>query len=740
MKIKKAFVISGICAALGLGVFGGLAANRYSYMTVKEAKADAEPNATFAGLPFGDAYNNTAFNSSYNQVLISYTGTAHGLDDTTSNFIPEVDSDMSLHVLLNGQQLASYAGSRVIAWNAQSWFRVVYPTTAIASGEGCTLEIKAGLTIGDAVFNQFTIGLNGEGKWEQRYFSSDVNSSFKSIYSDAYNNAETSAGSGYNTLMITYTGEAHNGSTIAGANLAKYNDLILIDGVSISAYAGGSTQIAPWGGSNPQKWFQVIYPTTAVSNGSVLTINEGTKIGNAVLEKMVFKLNSSSKWEYYFGNNAINATYNKIYSDAYNNVEISSGSPYNKLMFVYTGTAHGNPATIAGDELNKYASYVTLDGNPLPSGSQIAAWSDQTWITIIYPASSVSTGSTLLIKEGTKIGNAVLEKMVFKLNSSSKWEKLGLIADDPLVKNNDYMLFTPSDFGLKLQNDSIPFYGDVGSIFENSFAFQLNITIPAVNISTTGVRIRFGATNIYGSNPLFVLYLNDSTAKFMLGVGGESNTNWDWNTYSASPAWWTGDVTHLIEFYAIKTDNTNMVFLLGVDGELIWKTSAHDISGFDYTGHTFFNLENKGSTKDKTYYASAPTVEKALTRFGERKLKSNDVSFGNNNDTGACRGGEGYYANAKAFYNTFLTATQKQAFANESAYANLKARMIAWGAANGETISFNASTGALEVSASNRLVIMDPRNSVVLMVIITVSLLVMLTAGGVLYIRRKKEN
>ena len=725
--MKKANVLLTLGFAAGL-VVGGLSLSlaRNKAVTVK---ADATPNATFASLPYGDSFNNTAFNSSYNQVLISYTGTAHGLDDTTGNFAPAVDSDMSLHILLNGTQLASYAGSRVIAWNAQLWFRVVYPKTAIADGEGCTIEVKEGLEIGDSVFNHFTIRLNGSDKWAEYSYSSDVNSSYKKIYSDAYNNGVHVTG--YNRLMFVYNGVAHAGSTVSGANLAKFDGLITIDGVDLAAYAGGSTQVAPY---TNQVWIQIIYPDTAISAGSILTIKEGTKIGNAVFEQIVFKLNSSLKWEYYLGDNAVNATYNKIYDDSYNNTAFNSS--YNQLMFVFTGTAHGNPGVISGDDIHKYDGYITIDGSPLPGGSLLNPWSNQPWINVVYPTTSVSAGSVLTIKEGTKIGNTVFEKMVFKLNDSLKWEKLKLIADDPLVKDSDYMLFTPSDFGLHLENDDSPFYGNLGTTFADSFGFQFDVTIPSADLATTIVDVRMGTTDIYGTSPMFRLFLNDGTYKF----GVFFNNNYDWTSYASSPVW-TGDVTHLVEFYAIRTDSTHLVMLLGVDGELIWKTNAYDISEVDFSSHTYLSLQNKGTTKSKNYYSSAPTLEKALTRFARVKLHSEDIPTTNHHYTGACAGANGYYSKAKAFYNTYLTSTQKVEFATNAAYADMRERFSTWASFNGEVLTFDTTTGAIQISSRvvfNPIAINIESQSTLIVVIVAV-----LTASAIglfFYIRRKQQD
>ena len=258
-----------------------------------------------------------------------------------------------------------------------------------------------------------------------------------------------------------------------------------------------------------------------------------------------------------------------------------------------------------------------------------------------------------------------------------------LIADE--IEDADYLLFTPSDYNL-VGNDTGVYYGNLGNIFQNSFGFQFNINVPNSDINTTVTRIAFGATDIYGNSALAKLYLHDNTYKFGMFFNG----SYDWSTYNVNPEW-TPDVNHLVEFYAIKTDSTHMMFLLGFDGELIWKTAAKDISDINLSNRNFLSFYNEGSTKHASYYSSIPTVDKVLERFGERKLSAKDVSFDNYSNTGACLS---KYQDAKNFYNTFLTPNQKVAFANNAKYANLKERFIAWGEANGEIISFNAQ-GAL---------------------------------------------
>ena len=310
--------------------------------------------------------------------------------------------------------------------------------------------------------------------------------------------------------------------------------------------------------------------------------------------------------------------------------------------------------------------------------------------------------------------------------------KANYVADDELVKNADYLLFTPSDYSIS-GNNSIPFYKDLGGVFLDSFAFQFNVNIASENLDATSAKINLGATDIYGNNPAFIFYLNDATYKFGMFLNG----NYDWDTYNKIPNW-TADTDHLVEFYAIKSDATHMVFILGFDGFVLWKTQPKDISGINFTGHTFISFSNKGTSQLASVYSSVPTLTKALNRFGKNKLHSEDIAFDNNANTGACAGENGYYVKAKAFYNTYLTPTQQKEFATNASYENLRNRIVAWGAANGEAVSFNASTGALVIS-SNRINVFHDHSENIAVIIVAITMAALSMAMMLYHFLRKKK-
>ena len=111
------------------------------------------------------------------------------------------------------------------------------------------------------------------------------------------------------------------------------------------------------------------------------------------------------------------------------------------------------------------------------------------------------------------------------------------------------------------------------------------------------------------------------------------------------------------------------------------------------------------------------------------------IDVANNADTGACRGASGYYAQARTTY-VGMTYAQKQLFLNTSAYAEGKARFVAWAAANGEKI--NPSNYDLISLNSQQLMQIVSNNSIVALVIVSMSLITV--SGLAFFLIRRKKN
>ena len=404
--------------AFVLGTFSHVSKN------TSVAKADVAPNATFSHI-FDDSWNNISNGQSEKKVLLCYDGVAHGLASDSN-----IDSaTIGNKILLNGLAFSEYGNNaRIVAWGSQPWFQVIYPSSAVAGGEGATLEIVSGLTVGNSICDNVKFTLNSSGLWA-RTFTGDVNATFSGIFAnDAYNNG--SAGTaGYRQVLIVYNGTAQSKedapNIINPKKLRNYDNYITIGEHTLASIADGCiTGLYAW--QNAQmNWFWIKYPESALSGeGTLFVINEGCKFGSVVFERIVLRLNAEEKWEHYSAVE-VNSTYQSIHSDEWNNTPTAAESLFNKVLITYTGTPHGNIAPIkTQSELEKYDDYILINGNPISSypGSQIAVWSNQTWFQIIYPASAVSPGAILTVNEGCKIGDAVFHQFILQLNGVNKWE------------------------------------------------------------------------------------------------------------------------------------------------------------------------------------------------------------------------------------------------------------------------------------------------------------------------------
>ena len=541
-----------------------------------------------------------------------------------------------------------------------------------------------------------------------------VNDNFYYIYNDGYNNSTFNESFKQTLLVFSGTGHGYTEDVVIPA--ADLGSNILLNGQPLANYAGSI--VLPW---KNQNWIRIVYPNTAVSEGSTLELVEGTTIGDSVFGGCKFKLNSSSLWRQVFSG-TVNATFNSIYGNAAYNCATD-------LLIVFNGTALQAGIVYTGDKLQHFDNYLRYNGGSFVSlsNAQMRSWpsSAQKWLHLMFP--TATAGDELVIEEGLTVDTAVFEKMIFKFNGT-EWSKLSPIDDDPLVKNSDYKLFTFGDYHFSGNTNFIRYTSTENiDALENSFGLRFIVNIP--DGQSGNAVAKFGCSDMYGTSPLMTLTL-DYTNNVFLTFNGSI----DWNT-SKVHAWSTG-IDHLVEFYAIRTSETAVTCLLGIDGELIFKSGSKSLEGL--TIRKFLTIT--GTADSYTWYSDAnDTTAKALNRFNKMKLHSEDIPYTDNTDTGACRGNDGYYAEAKAFYNTFLTGRQELEFATGATYVDPRARLVAWAAANGETLSFNPSTGALVIAANYAPLAIITKNENLLAAIIALVFISISTTFAVLWILRKRK-
>ena len=273
MKIRKIIAALLLPGLLLAGLVGGKLVGKTHSSEVKATDA----NATLVGVYSATDLNNTEFGGGYNNVLITYTGEAHGLTDD-----PIKSADVLDKIKINGTTLTE-SGWGVIPWAGQLWFKIIHPSTVVS---GDVLEIESGLTLGNATFgNSLHLKLNENSKWEVFVPEVAPNSTYSGIYSDSFNN--TAKFDGYNQVLIVYDGVAHGLS--GDITSQEVLNQISINGTPLTALA-----VTPW---TDQLWFNIIYPSS-VNEGDILEVQNGFTLGAAVLKGFKLRLNSSLKWEY----------------------------------------------------------------------------------------------------------------------------------------------------------------------------------------------------------------------------------------------------------------------------------------------------------------------------------------------------------------------------------------------------------------------------------------------------------
>lgn len=123
-------------------------------------------------------------------------------------------------------------------------------------------------------------------------------------------------------------------------------------------------------------------------------------------------------------------------------------------------------------------------------------------------------------------------------------------------------------------------------------------------------------------------------------------------------------------------------------------------------------------------------------------LNPGDVSlpYDAGEGTGACRE-QGYYDAAASAYASLAPET-KVWFATREEFANARARLSAWAAANGKTIAFNAITGAIEESQAVRPFDsqQESTSSSSTAIAVATCSLGLVSAASLLLLRRKKQD
>ena len=702
MKIKKLFSVLA-CSFLLLGGGTLLAVQSASKREVKQVRADVVTNSTYESI-YNDSFNNTQKFEGYNQVLIVYSGVAHGLSGDIT------DPDVLGQVSINGTPLTALA---ITAWEGQTWFNIIYPANVV---EGDILEVTNGFTLGAAVVKGFKLRLNSSLKWERYYDSSDLGTIiFTGVLSASTNSAiyfytlqENAVSSGWSAMnYVSGTITLNNTNISSGAKFQK---------------------------SNTHDYYFPIGSTASVND--VLTIEaefqglDSDIIYHFGVQRLQVKWDGSA-WNF-IGQDVGTVEFESVHGASNNaNLYLKGKETYDVFPQFWDPAQYCSYYPVNG------SGYVTLNDVELNNVRLRKVPEIQFgYYWYLELGATASVGGILRIG-GTWAGcglSFAIEEFVCKWDGSS-WVDPHLIKDDVLVKNSDYVLFGPDDYETGGGHNGWIFYTKENQPFSELTghqSFGLQFTMRTTDDGTGNFFLKFGQS-ITSDSALFFVYLNGRA--YIAGFKGvedatlvdESMTNINLHDQQE----------HLIELYLIKDSNTTAKIIFGVDGVELFKT--HSVTISDATEWNYVSLQDFDDAGKLIVGTSPSTDVDALERFSYRALHMDTIPTSDTEDTGACRGENGYYVKAKAYYNDYLTPAQRVLFATDESYEEPKDRLIAWATANGETISFDATTGELIANSRINFLSTSIENKSAEALIVICSVITLISLSTFFIIRKRKH-
>ena len=307
---------------------------------------------------------------------------------------------------------------------------------------------------------------------------------------------------------------------------------------------------------------------------------------------------------------------------------------------------------------------ITLNGKPFSQAGTIDHVHGNRFLQFTYVDSVMSdlpdgfTEPVIEIHEIVPFEGAFLTPQRIVFNGTA-WESKNLISDEELIKNNDFVLFSPADYGCGGPNADWGFYTKDGQPMAELTGHQnfgIQFTIRTIDDGAGNFQLKFGNA-ITTHNFLLITYYNQRI--YLEQFNGASDgdlTNATLNDINL------GDQhEHLIELYVIKDSASTVQILLGVDGFKIFRTRSLDITSAGEWNYTSLFCVDRNGVEKVAIGSSPATTTDALNRFYARALAN---PAGNN--------WMEKYASAKAYYDTFLSPGERTALAESGAYAGIR--------------------------------------------------------------------
>lgn len=303
---------------------------------------------------------------------------------------------------------------------------------------------------------------------------------------------------------------------------------------------------------------------------------------------------------------------------------------------------------------------------------------------------------------------------------------------ESLGDSENYGVMTISDFNpgssgtisSSVAGPSHPF-NQMSAIAGKSAAVKFNMTVGGTTASENNFelcesfdvghyRFKFSTGSTSGSVKI----------QYGTGAGGWADTTDVSTTKYFS---FSNNTTHLFEIYYILVDSTHLRLGFALNHNVLlvgtFKMKASTDIGRIVHMYTYQN------GPDVTFTDYTNTSADGVNLFKEKGLLFKEVPTTDHSYTGACKGENGRYAKAKAYYNNYLTTAQKSAFASDSEGV---ARLSIWAANNGEV--FNVSSGTF---GSPSISLLQNNNNTRTTLIIVISVITASTLALLIIKKRK---
>lgn len=282
------------------------------------------------------------------------------------------------------------------------------------------------------------------------------------------------------------------------------------------------------------------------------------------------------------------------------------------------------------------------------------------------------------------------------------------------------------NYVIALDNGSV--YGMTRSLASGKYAFSDALTVTDDKISATeGDSIQYylsisgtgdsrtATIKNLGTNN-YVYYSNSTNL-------GEQVSSYDWTITTA---------THGSFRLASKTSGRGLHARTGTFNQFGGYSSGN-VDGKEYYDIELFKYVEGG----------AKSSFDLISEFVSNYMHMSDVSIGNHNDTGACKGDSGYYLTAKRAWNDMVDAYEGEDDLEtvfRTSFEDAYARYMAWADAMNDAAPFDGYDEVHTAKASAIFDFVDNESGLMPAIIVIVSLVSITAIGGYFFIRKRKEQ